>query len=371
MPNFSSKRMVISVVVLALVSGGIFFWYQQQLHTQYSRIWMEYAMDIVKEKKPSPPASARFYAYVATVYAEVLEKTKSQYQANLATGEIINVLYPDFSTNTAKKLESLAFRQKGSLNSEADSIIARYKDRIAKDKAQEKQPERPSGEEYWNGDKPIEPAAGSWQRWIVRDENFSVPTPPVYGSSEYKEALGVVKNSMNINNTQAKAINFWGGAPGTEAPAGIWQNRLRTVTQQDGVTDKEYAYIQMVLAQSLADAFMECWKIKYTYWTKRPSMGDPTIDLIWMANPNFPSYVSGHSTISFTAATVLGTLLPQYADIWNRDAEEAKNSRLWSGIHFSHDNEEGKALGKRVGEVIIDKLDLQKMRNERPFLRSF
>jgi hypothetical protein len=127
------------------------------------------------------------------------------------------------------------------------------------------------------------------------------------------------------------------------------------------LTDKQYAYAQKVLAQAVADSFMECWKVKYVYWTMRPSMYDPTIPLA-MKNPNFPSYLSGHSMISRTAAEVLSAMFPEHKDLWLSDAEEAKNSRLWAGIHFPHDNEAGAELGRQVGETVIQKLSLQKIK---------
>ena len=113
----------------------------------------------------------------------------------------------------------------------------------------------------------------------------------------------------------------------------------------------------MILAESIADAFIECWGVKFSYWTKRPDMVDATIQTA-MPNPPFPGYVSGHSTISFAAATVLGQFFPDDASLYIHDATEAKNTRLWAGIHFSHDNDEGERLGIEIGKFVIEKLKL-------------
>jgi hypothetical protein len=75
-----------------------------------------------------------------------------------------------------------------------------------------------------------------------------------------------------------------------------------------------------------------------------------------MPNPPFPGYVSGHSTISWTAATVLCKLQKDKCATWERDADNAQNSRLWAGIHFEYDNQEGKNLGIKVGESILKNL---------------
>jgi hypothetical protein len=117
----------------------------------------------------------------------------------------------------------------------------------------------------------------------------------------------------------------------------------------------------MILAQTLADAFMECWEIKYTYWTKRPDMEDPSIPVA-MQNPNFPSYTSGHSTISRAAAEALGVLFPEKREIFIKDAEDARDSRLYAGIHFSYDNNQGFILGQKIGEYIVKKESLTSLK---------
>lgn len=293
--------------------------------TQPSRKMMILAEQIVREKKPTPPQSSRFYAIVAKEYYTTIYITNKEYK---------------YSTISLESILKKIVKQ------DSQEILAG---------------ERPVGVPYWVSDKkPFSPNAGKLERFVI-DSGFSynVPKPPLYGGDEFKKALLKVKEaSDNRTLEQGAAINFWGGIPGTEAPAGIWQNRLYEVTKKYKLSDKEYAYAQMILAESVADSFMECWKVKYTYWTKRPDMTDTTI-VTAMPNPPFPGYVSGHSTISFTAATVLGVLFPKDKEIFLSDAEEAKNSRLWAGIHFPYDNEEGEKLGKAVGEFVVKKLALK------------
>jgi hypothetical protein len=53
--------------------------------------------------------------------------------------------------------------------------------------------------------------------------------------------------------------------------------------------------------------------------------------------------------VSGAAATILGELYPKLARDFHVMAEEAALSRLLAGIHFRSDNEQGLALGRRVG----------------------
>jgi membrane-associated phospholipid phosphatase len=103
-----------------------------------------------------------------------------------------------------------------------------------------------------------------------------------------------------------------------------------------------------------ADAFIACWDAKYAYWTLRPVTAiRRVIDPDWLSylvTPPFPYYVSGHSSTSGAASTVLARFFPNRAGQLNAMAEEAAISRLYGGIHFRSGNEAGLELGRRVGE---------------------
>jgi len=110
--------------------------------------------------------------------------------------------------------------------------------------------------------------------------------------------------------------------------------------------------VRSTLAMTMADAFIACWDTKYTYWTKRPFMRDPAIQSS-IAAPTFPSYTSGHATVSAAAATVLGHYFPDQASRWMAMAQEAKDSRLWSGIHFPVDNDRGFGMGQAIAAHVL------------------
>ena len=100
------------------------------------------------------------------------------------------------------------------------------------------------------------------------------------------------------------------------------------------------------------DAAIVCWDIKYHYFNPRPTQLDPSIKTL-TGIPNFPAYVSGHSTFSGAAATILGYLLPNNAAKYNAMAQEAGMSRLVGGIHFRIDCETGLTVGNNVGNFAI------------------
>lgn len=355
MTIFKIVSIIIALSVLFyFISSSLFFTKNTEVATvNHSRLWMEYAMEIVREKKPTPPEAARFYSIVATTYYETFLETKSEKQSAANVAKIINYIYSDKQASTTLFL--------GKINLDIDNIIFdKGTNKIfeanltrLKNDNQKVFTKKFYGPEYWEGINPMSPEASQWERWNIAGVGFSVKDPPIYLSPEYMANLKITNNaSANRTTEQVALINFWGGVPGTETPAGIWQNRYYNETKKLNLSNEKYAYVQMILAQVLSDSFMECWKVKYTHYTKRPSMVDPTINLA-MQNPNFPSYLSGHSTVSASAATVLGHFFNDKKVLFMNDALNAKSSRLWGGIHFSYDNENGFKLGTEIGNFYI------------------
>jgi membrane-associated phospholipid phosphatase len=76
--------------------------------------------------------------------------------------------------------------------------------------------------------------------------------------------------------------------------------------------------------------------------------------------PPFPSYVSGHSTTSGAAWTVLAGFFPGRGRALEATAREAATSRLYGGIHFRSDNEVGLRLGHRIGTVALGAYDVRR-----------
>ena len=97
----------------------------------------------------------------------------------------------------------------------------------------------------------------------------------------------------------------------------------------------------------------------------------------YIQTPPFPSYTSGHATISAAAAEVMtdwfGDKL-SFIDTsslefgiesrkiisFREAAKEAGMSRLYGGIHYRFDNEQGNIAGTKLGEFIVRRLKLKK-----------
>lgn len=359
------SRIAAYAALVGLIAFGVFAWNTfatpKPPEKPLSRQVMEYQESVIRSVKPPPTTAALQYAYTASAYADGIE-TGTPRIALQAAQSMLVMLYPERTQDITQQVTKLAQQAKIShfndASTEAAKITYKYNYRYEHDgHTLVWDGIIPTGPGKWvktSAKDPFTPRAGEWQRWNVQSA-ISVPPPPVFNSAEdIRQLAGVVQASATRNGQDINTINFWGGTPGSETPSGIWQNELFTTVKPDlpnstFKADMKYAVLQKILAQTESDAFMECWKVKYTYWTARPNMHTTAITTA-MENPNFPGYISGHSTISKAAADVLSTLVPAHTKVWNDMAMEARQSRLKAGIHYDIDNVVGFQVGTAVAE---------------------
>jgi membrane-associated phospholipid phosphatase len=217
----------------------------------------------------------------------------------------------------------------------------------------------PTGPGYWTPPPAgviIEPMAGFWRPWILADgADVDLPVPPSPGSPEYQADIDAVVYTAQYLTDEQKAIAIrWSDGLGTVTPAGHWiwiaeEYVARAFTSDPPRSTRALALVSV----SMADAFIACWKVKYTYWTARPYQVIPGFKS-YIKTPPFPSYPSGHSTQSGAASEVLAYLFPQHAPKFRSMAEEAAISRLYGGIHFPSDNNNGLLVGREIGRRVVE-----------------
>lgn len=218
--------------------------------------------------------------------------------------------------------------------------------------------------------------------------------PPVFSmdqTSTYYKALMQVKNTVDsLNDEQKHIADFWDDNPfklnvsghvmfATKkfSPAGHWMNIVGIAAHHVGANFSTTVSAYAITSVALFDGFISCWDEKYRSNYVRPeTVINEKISGDWhpyIQTPPFPSYTSGHSTISAAAAEVMTSFFGEkvsFVDtsllefgIANREiksfrdaAQEASISRLYGGIHYKFDLDSGNAMGKRVGEIVVKKL---------------
>ena len=220
------------------------------------------------------------------------------------------------------------------------------------------------------------------------------PDPPVYSevktSRFWKETQEVFDISRKLTEEQENIITFWDDNPFVSrhkghlmfqdrkmTPGGHWlaiaQLCLKEKKADFYTSLKTYA----LTALALHEGFISCWDEKYHSASVRPeTVIAAKIDKQWhpyLVTPAFPSYTSGHSTISATAGEILTDLFGEnfkFRDTTEKEFNlpvrsfssfrqatlEASGSRLFAGIHFRSDCEQGNLQGIKVGQLVLRKL---------------
>ncbi len=210
----------------------------------------------------------------------------------------------------------------------------------------------------------------------------SLDSPEWVGDYNEVKALGAVVGSMRTPEQSLIAL-FWSDGPGTGTPPGHWNSIAQWVSADRRNSIEQNARLFALLNIAMADAAICAWDAKYTsdFWRPVTAIrsgdtdGNPATvaDPAWasfLVTPPFPDYISGHSTFSGAAATVLARFYgtdhisftvgsdglrgaTRSFTSFTAAAKEAGISRLYAGIHFRTAIEDGFSAGIAIGEWTI------------------
>lgn len=250
---------------------------------------------------------------------------------------------------------------------------------------------------FWNKVKPVGLKSGN---------QFRPSPPPLIGSEQLKkEVEEVITLQANLTNEQKALVEFMRDGPKSVQQAGHWLKFAQDVSRRDNHTldqDVKMYFLNQVTAM---DCFIACWDSKMVYDYARPyalvhyyykdktikAWGGPGKGIVEMQGqqwkpyspdtflcPPFPSYVSGHSTISggcaealklwtgsdtfgesvelipgaMTEPNNLGEKVTLNFPTFTETANMAGISRVMGGYHIQVDNVEGLKLGRNVAHEV-------------------
>jgi hypothetical protein len=233
-------------------------------------------------------------------------------------------------------------------------------------------------------------------RPFVMDSASQFPPKPPYrfdmteGSPFYLQVKEVFDTDRTLTEEQRAIAAFWDCNPyvmnvrghamyATKkiTPGGHWMGIVATAAHKSRASLMQSADAYARTAVALADGFIAVWDEKYRSNLVRPeTMINAHFDDAWLPvlqTPPFPEYTSGHSGISTAAATVLTDVFgdnfsftdstemtyglpPRSFSSFNQAAAEAAISRLYGGIHYRQAIEEGVVQGRRVGELVVQRV---------------
>lgn len=241
----------------------------------------------------------------------------------------------------------------------------------------------------------VEPSWAKVRPFALDSASQFRPKPPhrfdmTEGSPFYLQVKEVYETGKNLTKEQRAIAAFWDCNPyvmnvrghamfATKkiTPGGHWMGIVGIAAHKSRASLMQSAEAYVRTAVALADGFISVWDEKYRSNLVRPeTMINAHMDDSWeplLQTPPFPEYTSGHSGISTAAAVVLtdqfgenfaftdstemsyGLPVRSFTS-FNQAAAEAAISRLYGGIHYRMAIEEGIVQGRRVGQLVVQRL---------------
>jgi membrane-associated phospholipid phosphatase len=200
---------------------------------------------------------------------------------------------------------------------------------------------------------PFDASAGSWRTWVLPSgDAVRPPPPPAATSAAFTRDLAELR-ALAAGRTaeQTEIARYWA----TDAPSVIWEKYMLAEIAARRLGPVHAARAQAYASVAMYDAFVACWDAKFTYWLRRPVTAEPALKTVF-PTPPFPSYPSGHSTISSAAGEVFAELFPDSAAHYRAKATEASLSRVYAAVHYRFDVETGDSVGVHVGQKVVQRM---------------
>lgn len=288
-----------------------------------------------------------FYPYLANSQKDFYLLTQQISGKNLGsfspvTLGIIQLFHPEADISALQPERNEAYSQ-----ILAEAVLEKARERFYKEKEGLTNYQIRKEPQYWSSQSGYFGLSfGSIKPWYMENCTEYKCPKPVLTNLFLREQLEEVKNQMSdVDEGKLKIIQYW-------AYDADWINIADEYMREKNIDLEKRLAARSVLINAITDAQGAVFDSKYSYWIKRPEMLDPAIQPL-IATPNHPSYPSGHSAIGKTAATVLSSFFPENKQSWEALANEAGMSRIWAGLHYPMDHEEGVKLGEKVGNEAL------------------
>lgn len=225
-----------------------------------------------------------------------------------------------------------------------------------------------AGEE--NVPSPEEPSAGSWPTFFLnrdrkgefldpegRPIDFKIRNPESIDFTG-KQLKTVQKTLSNITKKEIKTAEYWGTGPPTKQ----WTPFIDKLIDVHNISAPRAGRILGAIQGALNDVLVVTWYLKFLWGIPRPNQLDRKLVTI-ICTPKHPGYPSGHAVVAGCTQIILSYFFPPKSNRMRELAEECAVSRLYGGVHFPVDNDEGLQLGRQIGKIIVADLKKQKDSN--------
>lgn len=213
---------------------------------------------------------------------------------------------------------------------------------------------------------PVTPAAGNWPMFFIAREGNTFLDPfrnqitwrikdPNTINWEYE--LQIVQQVMQqITPEQKHIAQMWAAGEVNKQIIPIVFQMMETY----GLASTKAARFLAFYQAAFNDAFVITWHFKYLWDVARPCQYDRNLKTVLMT-PSFPGYPSAHAVMAGCTEPILNYYFPQERNRIHLLMEECAMSRLYAGVHFKVDNDEGLSLGRQLGEIVVNLIRSQNL----------
>lgn len=233
---------------------------------------------------------------------------------------------------------------------------------------------------------PLHPHWGENRTFASKNKQLEDPKMIPYdttpGSPYYQQFENVYLKDQELTQLEKEAAIWWGDDPDVSfTPPGHSYYFATLAIDGHDISMIESAKTYAQVGMAVSDAFVNCWKWKYQFFTERPNTFIPRfIDEEWESfwpDPPFPSFPSGHAIQAAAAATVLehnfgkeftftdrahegrerdelketDFVIRSFNTFWDA-AQETADSRFYGGIHTQLDNDVGLEKGVEIAKNV-------------------
>jgi hypothetical protein len=335
--------------------------------------WMTEARTLVGQANMSPLAAGRVYAAVGIAQYQAVSGVdgnrhgKKGKDARLerrrgavagASAVVLSFLFPSAATALEARIITVGTEGSGSIHPQFERGVeagraagAAIVEHLKNDRFTVPWTGTvPTGPGMWiaNGTPAGGTFGGVTPYFLNSASQFRPVPPPAWGSAAFLTDLAEIRALSDTRTPEQQAIALqWNYPTGSPTPPGYWNEVASNYIAEKGLDERAAARVYAFTGGAVMDALIACWEAKYHYWLIRPSQADPAITLSF-GLPNHPSYPSGHSCVSASAATVLTAFFPRHRKELDAQVDEAGLSRMYAGIHYRFDISAGKKLGVDV-----------------------
>jgi membrane-associated phospholipid phosphatase len=326
-----------------------------------------------------------FFPHVSSQYATMMEK-----------------MYKDYYDNFSKKIPEDVMKRSEAWGKAVAAAIINWSqldqngDYAFLDPTPPYNP--PVGPGLWQPTPPdflpgLVPEWGKVRQFAISEEDKLSPPPMQWSQNPnspfYAQALEVVNTVTNLTSDQRWKGEFWSddNFSLTIDPACRWVSIALQAMDKRPLSLADATQMMAKLGMAMADAGIAVWHSKYYYNLQRPidyirELINPEWETICYnpitgdkgKSPHFPAYPSGHAGFGAAAAEVLTETfgfnfsltdrthegrteflgMPRSFNSFNEMAVENAVSRIYLGVHFRIDSDEGLRIGRVAGRSVLD-----------------